>query len=228
MRGVDAGSLSQGEGGLAQNSRGLLSRLADHYARLLRSRMQWVGFASQSFFHNPYLAAADMFFVHPGAVHGIISRCFANGWAMLGTCGVYSHGRDRLFKRLGLMAPNSPLSCAAAVLADTAYGFFLNLPGFILNYKLSGCAFMPSVIMGTKACASVCWSSTISGGLFDTFGALDSDDPQKKARAPHWVRWLVIDRFELKVRKKLIWMCLTVSILATAGIYCFAPGGLLR
>ncbi len=227
-RHVDGVSLSLDAGRLSKNGRALGSRILEHYRRLLSSRQQWVGFASQSFFHNPYLAAMDMFLVHPGAAHGIISRCWANGWSALGTCGIYSHGRDRVFKRLGLLAPDSFLTCTAAVLADTVYGFILNLPGFILNYKLGGCETVPSVIMGFKACASVCWSSSISGGLFDTFGALDSDDPQKKARAPAWVRWLVIDRFPLNVRKKLIWICLAASVLATGAIYCFAPGGLLR
>jgi hypothetical protein len=120
------------------------------------------------------------------------------------------------------------MSCTAAVLADTVYGFILNLPGFVVNYVLSGCGLVPSLLMGFKACAAVCWTSSVSGGLFDSFGALDSDDPQKKARAPAWVRWLVIDRFELGVRKKLIWICLALSVLATAAIYSFAPGGLLR
>jgi hypothetical protein len=229
IRPLDGVPLSDGVGRLAKNSsRGHLSRWLEHYSRLVRSREQWVGFASQSFFHNPYLAAADMFFVHPGAAHGAISRCWANGWAMLGTCGIYSNGRDQVFKRLGLLAPNSVMSCTAAVLADTVYGFVLNLPGFMLNYALSGCGLMHSMILGFKACASVCWTSSISGGLFDTFGALDSDDPQKKARVPAWVRWLVIDRFALKIRRKLIWVCLAASILATAALYCFAPGGLLR
>jgi hypothetical protein len=225
---VDAVTLSAGCERLSKNCRDTLARVFDHYGRLLRSRPQWVGFASQSLFHNPYLAAADMFFVHPGAVHGALSRCFANGWAMLGTCGLYSTGRDQIFKRLGLLAPNSFLTCTGAVLADTAYGFVLNLPGFIVNYKLAGCALMPSMILGFKACASVCWTSSISGGLFDTFGALDSGDPRKKARAPAWVRWLVIDRCPLPIRRKLIWLSLVASILATAAIYSFAPGGLLR
>jgi hypothetical protein len=202
--------------------------LAEHYGRLLRSRQQWVGFAGQSFFFNPYLAAADMFFVHPGAAHGAISRCWANGWAALGTCGIYSNGRDEIFKKLGLLAPNSVPACLAAVLTDTAYGFVLNLPGFVLNYKLSGCAMMPAVVMGFKASAWACWTSSISGGLFDTFNALDSDDAQKKARAPAWVRWAVIDRFKLKTRKKFIWACLAASAVATAAIYSFSPGGLCR
>lgn len=213
---------------LPKSGRGLFARLFEHYHKLLASREQWVGFASQSFFHNPYLAAMDMFFVHPGAMHGLFSRCWANGWAMLGTTGLYSQGRDRIFKRLGLMAPNCAFTCTAAVLADTVYGFVMNVPGFILNYKLGGCPTGASIVMGCKACASVCWSSTISGGLFDSFRALDSDDAGKKARVPAWIRWLVIDRFELKFRKKLIWICLAASVLATAAIYSFGPGGLLR
>ncbi len=225
---MDGVSLSAECGRLPKSSRGRLSRLAGHYRKLLTSREQWVGYASQSFFHNPYLAAVDMYFVHPGAAHGLASRCWANAWAALGTTGMYSIGRDRIFKRLGLMAPNCVMSCTAAILADTAYGFVMNLPGFILNYKLGGCALLPSVVMGCKACASVCWSSTVSGGLFDTFRALDSDDPATKARVPAWIRWLVIDRFELKIRRRLIWVCLAASILATAALYSFAPGGLLR
>ena len=191
---------------VAKNCREWLSRLPGHYRRLLSSRQQWVGFASQSFFHNPYMAAADMFLVHPGAAHGALSRCFANAWAALGTCGVYSAGRDRLFRRLGLLAPNSFLTCAAACLADTAYGFLLNIPGCVINYKLSGCPLGPSVVMGLMASGSACWTSFISGALFDSFAALDSDDPQKRARAPVWVRWAVIARFPLRIRKKLIWI----------------------
>jgi hypothetical protein len=225
---VDAISLSDVFGRFSQTCRGATSRLFDHYARLLRSREQWVGFASQSFFHNPYMAAADMFLVHPGAVHGAISRCWANGWAALGTCGIYSSGRDEIFRKLGLLAPNSVQAVVAACLTDTAYGFFLNLPGSMLNYKLSGCGWVASIILGIKASGSACWTSFISGALFDTFNALDSDDPKKKARAPGWVRWLVIDRFELETRRKLIWLSLAMSLMATAAIYGFAPGGLWR
>lgn len=228
MRRVEVLSLTESFGRLSKNCRETLSRLPGHYRRLLTSRQQWVGFASQSFFHNPYLAAVDMFFVHPGAMHGALSRCFANTWAALGSCGFYNHGRDKLFQRLGLARIDSVKHCVAAVLADTAYGFLLSLPGFVLNYKLSGIAVMPSVIMGVKASGAACWTSFISGSLFDTFAALDSDDPQKRSRAPAWIRWLVIDRFELKTRKKLIWLGLTASVLATAAIYSFAPGGLLR
>ena len=213
---------------LSKNCRGTLSRLLDHYRRLLRSRQQWVGFASQSFFHNPYLAAVDMFVVHPGALHGALSRCFANGWGALGTCGIYSNGRDKLFKRLGLLRTDTFKGCIAAIMVDTTYGFLLNVPSFVTNYKLAGCGWLPSVIMGIKASGAACWTSFISGALFDSFAALDSDDPQKRSRAPAWVRWLVIDRFELKTRKKLIWIGLAASVLVTAAIYSFAPGGLLR
>jgi hypothetical protein len=202
--------------------------LAAYYSRLLRSRGQWVGFAGQSLFFNPYLAAADMFFVHPGALHGLVSRCLANFWAALGTCGIYSGGRDEVFKKLGLLAPNSTAAVVAACLTDTAYGFILNLPGFVLNYKLSGCEWSAAVILGVKAAGAACWTSSISGALFDTFRALDSDDPQHKARAPGWVRWAVIDRFELRTRKKLIWASLAGSVVVTGAIYCFAPGGLLK
>jgi hypothetical protein len=225
---MDALPLANGFSRHFKNWRGILPRLWIYYGRLLRSREQWVGFASQSFFHNPYLAATDMFFVHPGAAHGAVSRCFANGWAALGTCGIYSSGRDEVFKKLGLLNPNSITGCLVAVLADTAYGFLLNVPGFILNYGLSGCGLLPSVIMGTKASAAACWTSSISGGLFDTFNALDSDDPKKKARVPILIRWAVIDRFELKARKEIIWICLAASVAATVAIYCFAPAGLLR
>ena len=205
-----------------------LARLFNHYGRLLRSREQWVGFASQPFFHNPYLAASDIFFVHPGAARGAVSRCLANGWAALGTCGIYSNGRDEIFRMLGILAPNSVRGCFIAIVADTAYGFALNVPGFILNYALSGCGLLPALVLGVKASAAACWTSSISGGLFDTFNALDSDDPLKKGRAPILARWAVIDRFELKTRKHLIWLCLALSIAATIAIYCFAPGGLLR
>jgi hypothetical protein len=223
---VDGLSLSNGH--LVKRCCRFVARLFNHYGRLIRSREQWVGFASQSFFHNPYLAASDMFFVHPGAAHGAISRCLANGWAALGTCGIYSNGRDEIFKMFGLLSPNSFSGCCAAILVDTAYGFLLNVPGFIVNYALSGCGLLPSVIMGAKASAAVCWSSSISGGLFDTFSALDSDDSQKKGRVPFLARWMVIDRFELGVRRRIIWICLAVSVVATGAIYCFALGGLLR
>jgi len=213
---------------LSRHGREALLKLPGHYRRLLRSRQQWVGFAGQSFFYNPFLAAADMFFVHPGAGHGLLSRGFANIWAAVGTCGIYSTGRDRLFKKLGLEQINSVPAVFAAVLADTIYGFTLNLPGSILNYMLSGCGMTPSIIMGIKSSGFACWTSFISGALFDSFAALDSDDPQKRSRAPAWVRWAVVDRFGLQTRKRLVWICLAFSILATSAIYCFAPGGLLR
>jgi hypothetical protein len=225
---VEVLSLNDSIGRFSKNCRDTLSRLPDHYRRLLRSRQQWVGFASQSFFHNPYLAAMDMFFVHPGALHGALSRCFANGWAALGTCGFYSHGRDKLFKKLGLLRTDTVKGCIAAILVDTTYGFLLNVPAFVTNYALAGCGLLPSIILGIKASGAACWTSFISGALFDSFAALDSDDPQKRSRAPAWVRWLVIDRFELKTRKKLIWVALAASVLLTAAIYSFAPGGLMR
>jgi|SRR5579863_2608303 len=207
---------------------GFLRYWLDHYRRLLTSRAQWVGYASQSFFHNPYLAAMDMFFVHPGALHGVLSRIFANFWSVLGTTGIYSSGRDKLFKRLGLVRTDTFWGSVGAVLADTVYGFTLNLPAFIVNYGLSGCGWLPSILLGIKASAAVCWTSFISGALFDSFAALDSDDPAKHRRAPAWVQWLALNRFALETRKKLIWASLAASIAATVAIYCFAPGGLLN
>src|SRR5580692_2271665 len=120
---VDGLSLSNGQ--FVKRFWRFVARLSGYYGRLLRSREQWVGFASQSFFHNPYLAASDMFFVHPGAAHGAVSRCLANGWAALGTCGIYSGGRDEIFRMLGILAPNSVRGCCIAISADTAYGFAL-------------------------------------------------------------------------------------------------------
>src|SRR5580692_2678512 len=118
---VDGLSLSNGQ--FVKRFWRFVARLSGHYGRLLQSREQWVGFASQSFFHNPYLAAADMFFVHPGAAHGALSRCYANVWAALGATGMYSHGRDKLFKRLGLVRTDTFWGSVGAVLADTIYGF---------------------------------------------------------------------------------------------------------
>jgi hypothetical protein len=219
---------SRSFGSVATYCREKASWLAAYYGRLLRSRQQWVGFASQSLFFNPYLAAADMFFVHPGALHGVVSRCLANFWAALGTCGFYSNSRDELFKKLGLLAPSSIPAVVAACLTDTAYGFILNLPSFVINYKLGGCGLLASFILGAKASVAACWTSSISGALFDTFRALDSDDPRHIARAPAWVRWAVIERIELRTRKKLIWASLAGSVAVTAAIYCFAPRGLLK
>jgi hypothetical protein len=147
---------------------------------------------------------------------------------VLGTTGIYSHGRDKLFKRLGLVRTDTFWGSVGAILADTIYGFSLNLPAFIANYGLSGCGWGPSVLLGIKASGAACWTSFISGALFDSFAALDSDDPAKRRRAPAWVQWAVIDRFALQTRKKLIWVALAASLAATAAIYCFAPGGLLN
>ncbi len=203
-------------------------RLLAGYKRVASSRAQWVGFAGQSLFFNPYLAAADMFFVHPGAAHGAISRCLANGWAALGTCGLYSNGRDAIFRRLGIMGSKTISGGFVTILADTAYGFAMNLPGFMANYFLSGCGFLPSVLLGFKASAAACWTSSIAGGLFDTFAALDGDDPVKRSRVPILIRWAVIDKFALNTRRKLIWLGLAISVAVTLAIYGFAPGGLLR
>src|SRR5215471_3531847 len=103
-RRLEALDLSRSFGSLATYCRAKASRLAAYYGRVLRSREQWVGFAGQSLFFNPYLAAADMLFVHPGALHGLVSRCLANFWAALGTCGIYSNCRDEVFKKLGLLS----------------------------------------------------------------------------------------------------------------------------
>ena len=205
-----------------------LWRLAAGYKRIASSRTQWVGFAGQSLFFNPFLAGVDMFFVHPGAAHGAISRVFANAWAAVGTCGIYSNGRDAIFRRLGIMGSKTIAGGFVTILADTGYGFAMNLPGFMVNYFLSGCGFLPSILLGFKASAAACWTSSIAGGLFDTFAALDSDEPEKRARVPILIRWAVIDKFELDTRRKLIWLSLAFSIAVTIVIYSFAPGGLLR
>jgi len=203
------------------------SRWWTYYMGMLRSRQHWVNFASQSL-QNPYIALAEMFFVHPGAGRGIISRLLANIWSAIGTTSAYSEGRDRILKMIGIFDRDSIKGRLAVFFTDIAYGFLLNLPGTVLNYKLSGLGWQSSVVLGTQT--SLCGSllSPVSGGLYDSFNALDSNDPKVKTRAPRWVQWVLINRVPLKVRRKLIWLLLAGSTMTTAAIYSFAPGGLLR
>ena len=77
---------------------------------------------------------------------------------------VYSHGRDKLFKRLGLVKTDTFWGSVGAILADTIYGFTLNLPGAVANYGLSGCGW-PSMLLGIKASGAACWTSFIAGAL---------------------------------------------------------------
>ena len=194
---------------------------------MLRSRQHWVNFASQSL-HNPYIALAEMFLVHPGAGRGAISRLLANVWSAIGTSSAYSGGRDRILKRIGIFDRDSIKGRLAVFFTDIAFGFVLNLPGTVINYKLSGLGWKLAVVLGTQTSLWGSLLSPVAGGLYDTFNALNSDDPKVKARAPRWVQWVLINRTPLKVRRKLIWLLLAGSLTSTAAVYSFAPGGLLR
>ena len=202
-------------------------KLWNYYKKLLCSRQHWVNFASQSL-HNPYIALAEMFFVHPGAGRAAISRLLANFWSIIGTTSVYSEGRDKILKMLGVYDRESIPGRVAVFFTDLAYGFALNLPGTIINYKISGLSFKSAVLLGIQTSLWGSLLSPVAGGLYDSFHALDSDDPKVKIRPPAWVQWALINRFPLKTRKKLIWILLAASLISTAAIYSFAPGGLLR
>jgi hypothetical protein len=220
-------SLNESLERLSGKSRGWLSRLWNYYAGTLRSRQHWVNFASQSL-QNPYIAVAEMFFVHPGAVRAAISRLLANIWSVIGTTSAYSEGRDRILKLFGIFDRNSVPGRLTVFFTDLAYGFVLNWPGTVINYKLSGLGWESSVLLGTQTSLWGCLLSPVAGGLYDSFNALDSDLPKVKARAPGWVQWVLINRVQLKTRRRLIWFLLAGSTAATAAVYSFAPGGLLR
>lgn len=199
----------------------------NYYARTLGSRQHWVNFASQSL-HNPYIALAEMYFVHPGAGRGAVSRLLANFWSAIGTTSAYSEGRDRILKKIGIFDRDSIPRRMAVFFADIAYGFVLSFPGTVINYKLSGWDWKSAAVLGTQTSLWGCLTSPVSGGLYDTFNAFDSDDPKVKVRAPGWVQWVLINRVPLQTRKKLIWALLAGSAITTAAVYSFAPGGLLR
>jgi hypothetical protein len=116
----------------------------------------------------------------------------------------------------------------AVFFTDIVYGIIFSSPGTILNYKLCGLNWQSAILCGVQTSLWGSLLSPVAGGLYDTFNALDSDDPKVKARAPHWVQWVLIGRIQLETRKKLIWILLAASMIATAIIYSFAPGGLLR
>jgi hypothetical protein len=194
---------------------------------VLRSRQHWVNFASQSLF-NPYIAFAEMFFVHPGAGRAATSRLLSILWSAIGNTTVYSGGRDRILKRIGIFDRESIPRSVAVVFTDIVYGFVFSSPGTILNYKLCGLNWTSAILLGVQTTLWGSLLSPVAGGLYDTFNALDSDDPKVKARAPNWVQWVLIDRVQLNVRRKLIWILLLGSMIITAAIYSFAPGGLFR
>jgi hypothetical protein len=202
-------------------------RLWNYYKGMLCSRQHWVNFASQSL-HNPYIALAEMFFVHPGAGRGAISRLLANFWSAFGTTSVYSDGRDKILKMIGVYHRETIPGRIAVFFTDLAYGFALNLPGTVINYKISGLSFKSAILLGIQTSLWGCLLSPVAGGLYDSFNALDSDDPKVIMRAPGWVQWMLINRVPLRIRKKLIWILLAASFLSTAAVYSFAPHGLLR
>ena len=219
--------LNESFGRLSENCRTCPSRWWNYYTGMLRSRQHWVNFASQSL-HNPYIALAEMFLVHPGAGRGAISRRLANAWSALGTTSAYSEGRDRILKAIGIFDRDSIPGRLAIFFTDLAYGFVLYLPGTFINYELSGLGYKSSVILGMQTSLWGCLLSPVAGGLYDSFNALDSDDPKVQTRAPRWVQRVLINRVQLKIRKKLIWLLLAGSLASTAAVYSFAPGGLLR
>jgi len=219
--------LNESFGRLPGKCRVGLLQLWNYYKGMLCSRQHWVNFASQSL-HNPYIALAEMFFVHPGAGRATISRLLANIWSAIGTTSVYSEGRDRILKKIGIFDRDSIPGRVAVFCTDLAYGFVLNLPGTVINYKLSGLGCKSAVVLGIQTSLWGCLLSPVAGGLYDSFNALDSDDPKVKTRAPGWVQWMLLNRVQLKTRKKLIWLLLAGSLASTAAIYSFAPGGLLR
>jgi hypothetical protein len=223
---MDGFPLSSSYGSLGKLRLGL-SQFWNRSAEVLRSRQHWVNYASQSLY-NPYIAFAEMYFVHPGAGRAVLSRLLANAWSAIGTTSAYSGGRDRILKAIGIFDRDSILRGMAVFFTDIAYGFVLNSPGTVLNYRLSGWNWKSAMIMGVQTTLWGSLLSPISGGLYDTFNALDSDDSKIKARAPHWVRWVLINRVPLPMRRKLIWILLTGSLAATTAIYSFAPGGFLR
>jgi hypothetical protein len=204
-----------------------MARCCSHYARTLRSRQHWVNYASQSLY-NPYIAIGEMFFIHPGASRGAMSRLIGNIFPALGTTSAYSGGRDTILKRLGIFDRDSIPRRLAVFFTDVAYGFVLGFPGSVVNYKLGGGDWKSSISLGFWASCWGCWSSPLTGALYDTFNALDSDDPKVTARAPVWIQKWLINRVKLDTRKKLIWACLAGCAVLTAGIYTFAPGGFLN
>lgn len=220
-------TLNDSFGRFSRSCRVGLARLWGHYARTLFSRQHWVNYASQAL-HNPYIALGEMFFVHPGAARGALSRLIGNVFPALGTTSAYSTGRDTVLKKLGIFDRDSIPKRLAVFFADVAYGFVLGFPGSVANYKLSGADWMSSLTLGFWVSCWGCWTSPLTGALYDTFNALDSDDPKVIARAPVWIQHTVINRVALSARKKLIWASLAGSVLLTAGIYSFAPGGFLN
>ncbi len=220
-------SLNDSVGRLSRNCRAGVARFCRHYAATILSRQHWVNYASQSL-HNPYIALGEMFFVHPGAARGALSRVIGNVFPALGTTSAYSSGRDTILKKLGIFDRDSIPKRLAVFFTDVAYGFVLGFPGSVVNYKLSGGDWKSSITLGFWVSCWGCWTSPVTGALYDTFNALDSDDPKITARAPVWIQKTLINRVALSLRKKLIWAFLAGSMILTAGIYTFAPGGFLN
>jgi hypothetical protein len=219
--------LNDSFGRLFRNCRAGLARFGRHYAATVLSRQHWVNYASQSL-HNPYIAFGEMFFVHPGAARGALSRLIGNLFPALGTTSAYSGGRDTILRRLGIFDRDSVRKRLAVFCADVVYGFVLGFPGSVVNYKLSGGDWKSSITLGFWVSCWGCWTSPLTGALYDTFNALDSDDAKVQRRAPVWIQKTLINRVPLRIRKKLIWVFLALSLILTAAIYTFAPGGFLN
>jgi hypothetical protein len=224
---MEVPSLNDNFGRLSRNCRAGVARFFGYYANTILSRQHWVNYASQSL-HNPYIAFGEMFFVHPGAARGALSRLIGNIFPALGTTSAYSSGRDTILKKFGIFDRDSIPKRLAVFGADVAYGFVLGFPGSVANYKLSGADWHSSLTLGFWVSCWGCWASPLTGALYDTFNALDSDDPKVKARAPVWLQKTLINRVQLPTRQKLIWAFLAGSVILTAGIYSFAPGGFLN
>jgi hypothetical protein len=224
---MEAPSLNDNFGRLSRNCRERVARFWRYYLSTVLSRQHWVNYASQSL-HNPYIALGEMFFVHPGAARGALSRLIGNVFPALGTTSAYSGGRDTILKKFGIFDRDSIPKRLAVFFADVAYGFVLGFPGSVANYKLSGADWKSSLTLGFWVSCWGCWASPVTGALYDTFNALDTDDPKVIARAPVWIQKTLLNRIPLRTRKKLIWVFLAASVLLTAAIYTFAPGGFLN
>src|SRR3974390_1982527 len=208
---MEGSPLNKSSGGVYRQCYAGVSRVGNYYRGMLYSRQHWVNFASQSL-HNPYIALAEMIFVHPGAGRAAISRLLANIWSAIVPTSVDSEGRDKILKAIGIFDRDSIKGRLAVFFTDIAFGFVLNLPGTVINYKLSGLGWRQAVVLGTQTSLWGSLLSPIAGGLYDTFNALDSDDPKVKTRAPRWVQWVLLNRVPLKVRRKLIWLLLAGSL----------------
>ncbi len=208
---------------------GLGPRLSRFYARQFRSRQFWIDTISSQSFTNPYVAATEILLAHTAdPVAAAVGRCVGTLQCVLGGGRLYGYCREHLFKRLGLHKGAGLSKRLGTTAADAGFSLVYCILPLTANYIVGGISPAKALVLGAKVSAAICWTGPLVGIFMDTFNALDSDDPLRRAQVLGPVRRAIVDPVALSSRRKLMWALTASSALATAAIYTVAPGGIFN